>query len=100
MRVCATTPAGLTPTSISRTGWSASWATLTAKTLRRWSAARCCSARDWMTLSARRRPSAPYNNLHCAKKLYLFRGRHEEIPEFDDMLLDFSPARRLCYDHH
>lgn len=35
MRVCATTPAGLTPTSTSRTGGSASWATLTAKTLRR-----------------------------------------------------------------
>ena len=33
---------------------------------------------------------AVYNNLHCARKRYLFPGYgHEEIPEFDDMLLDF-----------
>ena len=31
-----------------------------------------------------------YNNLHCQKKRYLFPGYgHEEIAEFDDMLLDF-----------
>ncbi len=33
---------------------------------------------------------AVYNNLHCKKKRYLFPGYgHEEIAEFDDMLLDF-----------
>ena len=33
---------------------------------------------------------AVYNNLHCQKKRYLFPGYgHEEIAEFDDMLLDF-----------
>lgn len=33
---------------------------------------------------------AVYNNLHCHKKRHLFPGYgHEEIPEFDDMLLDF-----------
>lgn len=33
---------------------------------------------------------AVYNNLHCPKKRYLFPGfGHEEIQEFDDMLLDF-----------
>ena len=33
---------------------------------------------------------AVYNNLNCPKKRYLFPGfAHEEIQEFDDMLLDF-----------
>ena len=33
---------------------------------------------------------AVYNNLHCQKKRYLFPGYgHEEIAEFDDILLDF-----------
>lgn len=33
---------------------------------------------------------AVYNNLHCKKKRYLFPSYgHEEIAEFDDMLLDF-----------
>ena len=37
---------------------------------------------------------AVYNNLHCAKKRYLFPGYgHEEIPEFDDMLLDFFTSK-------
>ena len=37
---------------------------------------------------------AVYNNLHCAKKRYLFPGcGHEEIPEFDDMLLDFFTSK-------
>lgn len=37
---------------------------------------------------------AVYNNLHCARKRYLFPGYgHEEIPEFDDMLLDFFTSK-------
>lgn len=33
---------------------------------------------------------AVYNNLNCAKKRYLFPGfGHEEIQEFDDLILDF-----------
>ena len=37
---------------------------------------------------------AVYNNLHCAKKRYLFPGYgHEEIPEFDDMLLGFFTSK-------
>ena len=37
---------------------------------------------------------AVYNNLHCAKKRYFFPGYgHEEIPEFDDMLLDFFTSK-------
>ena len=39
---------------------------------------------------------AVYNNLHCKKKRYLFPGYgHEEIAEFDDMLLDFF-CKDLC----
>ena len=37
---------------------------------------------------------AVYNNLHCARKRYFFPGYgHEEIPEFDDMLLDFFTSK-------
>ena len=37
---------------------------------------------------------AVYNNLHCARKRYLFPGYgHEEIPKFDDMLLDFFTSK-------
>lgn len=33
---------------------------------------------------------AVYNNLHCAKRRYLFEGYgHEEIQAFDDLILDF-----------
>ena len=33
---------------------------------------------------------AVYNNLNCPKKRYLFPGfGHEEIQEFDDLLLDY-----------
>lgn len=37
---------------------------------------------------------AVYNNLRCPKKRYLFPGLgHEEIQEFDDMLLDFFTGK-------
>ena len=33
---------------------------------------------------------AVYNNLNCPKRRYLFEGYgHEEIQDFDDLILDF-----------
>ena len=90
-RASAITPAGLTPTSTSITAGSASWAISTAKALPPWCSARCCLVRDWRMSSARPRPSAPSTTICTAKKKrYLFPGYgHEEIAEFDDMLLAF-----------
>lgn len=40
---------------------------------------------------------AVYNNLHCAKRRYLFPGfGHEEIQEFDDLLLDYFSRKEAA----
>lgn len=57
---------------------------------------------DWMTLSARRRPSAPCTTICTAPRSGISspgtgmrRSRNLTI-----CCWTFSPARRLCYDHH
>ncbi len=99
---CATTPAGLTPTSTSRTGGFRQLGYIDSKNFA--PMVRCpvlfgTGLDD--VICPPQTQCAVYNNLHCARKRYLFPGYgHEEIRNLTICCWTFSPARRLCYDHH